>query len=533
MGQFIKKPYLQTGSPPQDTWYRENVSKSGAQSCFMYRIVYGSRLAMLFTLCLIVAFLVQPVMKVSADTTDIPVVPVTDATLSEVTSAPGPEVVTSESAVTPTVEPATEPLLDEPASSETPPAVENTETSPSITPAPNLIPDPVVVPGEETESTVNDEVIDASPVADDELATTTEIVEEPEAAPLSLTVESDNVVQFDRASCVTMEGGAYYCQQDTSSDEQRPDGLYAFPDADGDLEIYLKQSSEFTQLTDNLVDDAAPYFDKVSNSMVWHRMINERYQIMTMDMESAEEVQLTDTNANNMEPTRAGDYIAWQYWTSGAWQIMLFDGTETLQLTTTADHNLAPSIRNGLVMWNRLAPGSEKTIEVYDIEAAEYTSITDDEGGVISNPRMVLVYETEFENGDVVTKGYDLKTGEIAALATTPAPLPEDIPEPDATGETRALIQAKPAGAKEDPDESVSAGTGSSTPPEGIADTGTLVISNASSTENTVVAATSTIVAVPAMTLDLRSEPAALTLPEIADVVVPSFEVSETHIVTE
>ena len=56
---------------------------------------------------------------------------------------------------------------------------------------------------------------------------------------------------------------------------------------------------------------------------------------------------------------------------------------------------------------------------------------------------MVLVYETEFENGDVVTKGYDVATGEIAPLATIPTELPDELPVPDSTGETRALIQNK------------------------------------------------------------------------------------------
>jgi hypothetical protein len=50
-----------------------------------------------------------------------------------------------------------------------------------------------------------------------------------------------------------------------------------------------------------------------------------------------------------------------------------------------------------------------------------------------------------YENGDVVTRGVDLKTGEIVSLEATPAELPEDIPESESTGETRALITSKPS----------------------------------------------------------------------------------------
>lgn len=94
-------------------------------------------------------------------------------------------------------------------------------------------------------------------------------------------------------------------------------------------------------------------------------------------------------------------------------------------------------------MWNRLASDNTQTIELFDIITQEFTTITDEEGGALSNPRMVLVYETEFANGDVVTKGYDVETGEVTPLANDPAELPEELPDPDATGETRALVQPK------------------------------------------------------------------------------------------
>jgi hypothetical protein len=52
----------------------------------------------------------------------------------------------------------------------------------------------------------------------------------------------------------------------------------------------------------------------------------------------------------------------------------------------------------------------------------------------------VLVYDTEFENGDSVTKSFDPATGLSEAVAARPAPEPIDIPENDPTGEIRALL---------------------------------------------------------------------------------------------
>ena len=70
-------------------------------------------------------------------------------------------------------------------------------------------------------------------------------------------------------------------------------------------------------------------------------------------------------------------------------------------------------------------------------------TITGHEGGAVANPRFVLVYDTKFDNGDVVTQGFDPETGLSAPIAAKPADLPFDIPESDPVGEIRALIQNK------------------------------------------------------------------------------------------
>lgn len=295
-----------------------------------------------------------------------------------------------------------------------------------------------------------------------------------------LTVESDKMVQFDKSDCVAVADGSFYCQPKKAEPLKSEDGLFAYPDSDGDLEIYLQRNETLKQVTFNTVDDAAPYFDSVSNTIVWHRQISERYQIMSYDIDGGTEIQLTSDTVNNMEPTRVGQYTAWQRWSGDNWDIVLFDGKETTILTTTLEHDIAPHIRGSLVVWNRISRDQKQTIEIYDIQTGEYTTIHDSDGGNISNPRMVMVYESSFENGDVVTKGYDMQTGEIADLTATPASVPDDIPPPDDTGETRALIQGK-LPTKEDLEQS-----GTTTPKIGFdpepepenASTTTIVISS-------------------------------------------------------
>ena len=52
----------------------------------------------------------------------------------------------------------------------------------------------------------------------------------------------------------------------------------------------------------------------------------------------------------------------------------------------------------------------------------------------------MLVYDTQFENGDIVTQSFDPATGLSQPITATPAPEPINIPEPDPTGEIRALL---------------------------------------------------------------------------------------------
>jgi hypothetical protein len=202
-------------------------------------------------------------------------------------------------------------------------------------------------------------------------------------------------------------------------------------------------------------------------------------------MASGEERLLTDTSTNNMEPFRADNIIVWQYWDNDAWQIMLYDGETATQLTNTSEHNLAPVVRNNLVVWHRILY-SEKTIEVYDLNSRAFMTIRDDNGGTISNPRMVLVYDAAMDSGETVTRGYDLVTGEITSFEAEPTPLPEEIPDPDTTGETRALLTAKST-SEEEAIEGVPAdgSNASSTPPDLELNLATSTASIASTTDLT------------------------------------------------
>lgn len=309
---------------------------------------------------------------------------------------------------------------------------------------------------DEVNETENDDLLTSDLIEE-------EIMESQETTEVVSVTNSAAVFSFNQNQCTELATGSFYCHKENK--DILKDALFAAPDEDGDMEIYMVKNGEQAQITNNKFDDLAPYFDKNSNTIVWHRLINDRYQIISYEVDSQLEIQLTRTNENNMEPTRQGKYTVWQRWIDGGWNIVLHDGEAETQLTKTTDPDIAPYVHGSLVVWNRHALDGERTIEMYDIVSQTFVSINDPDGLSVSNPRMVFVYDSLHPNGDVVTKGYDVLTQEFIDLDTLPRNLPDELPDNDSTGETRALIQNKPS-LKSEVEESLEEANPPLPPPE-------------------------------------------------------------------
>jgi len=282
-------------------------------------------------------------------------------------------------------------------------------------------------------------------------------------------VESDSHFAFSKDECTRIDDGSYYCTESTGVIEL-DDSLIAAPDVDGDLEIFLIRKGERYQITSNKVDDASPYYDEYSGTIVWHRLTQDRYQIISYDVDSGEETQITQTNVNNMEPARHGEYTVWQRWVEDNWEVILYDGVTEKQITDSARHDIAPHVRGPLVIWNSQSNDGTQALRTYDINDRTYTTIADGEGVSVTNPRMIVMYEALYENGDIVTKGFDLLSGEIVPLHSLPRELPDELPESESTGEVRALIQTKPETRESEVDDSQGGPEPVATPPPTVAD---------------------------------------------------------------
>ncbi len=525
----------------------------------IYKLVYLSKTSLLLTFLLIVSFSLQTVERAFAYdeeqtsnvVADDTLVRVTDSLLEmelapaataetdiEITDETNDEVIDASVTATPLVDEVVGGLIDESEVDDTETADDEAVTTESTTEneETDIVTDTEDVVDDTDDLETNDdaETTDVSveestaetDVASNTLASTTPSATTSTEATVSVgaIIESDSMIQFSKDNCIAVEDGSFYCQKTERKDDKIEDGLLSLPDADGDLEIYLRQSGELKQITHNLTDDASPYYDKISETIVWHRVVDDRYQIIIYDINDGGETQLTDTSGNNMEPFRAGNYIVWQYWFNNSWQIMLYESGQVTQLTNTSEHNLAPVIRNELVVWNRINQGT-KTIEVFDIASGAYMTIEDTEGGSISNPRMVLVYDALLDNGDKVTRGYDLVTGELTSFTATPVSLPEEIPEPDATGETRALLSSKQV--EEDEvvaDNLITGANGNPDPDVGTAGSNVVASSTTLTLDLSLISEETSPVATSTSEIPTSTDWSATTTADIPDLIVPTLD---------
>jgi hypothetical protein len=295
--------------------------------------------------------------------------------------------------------------------------------------------------------------IDQNTSTTDVVSSATSSVEQPSApvsvnqseVPASTTVvntltNDENRFSFAKNECVSTREGTFYCTKGSDTAViNHTDRFFAQIDVEGDKEIYLEKDSKITQVTFNHEDDDAPYYDEVSDILVWHRLIDGRYQIISHDIQSGEETQITHESNNNMEPHQYGDTTVWQCWIGNDWEICMDVHGERTVLTDNEVHDIAPSINGDTIVWQTFESNIWK-MKVYDMRTKVSQTIEDTEGGLIENARFVLVYDAKLQTGDVETRGYDIASKKVISLGAKPLPVPEKIPDPDQTGEKRAMV---------------------------------------------------------------------------------------------
>lgn len=258
---------------------------------------------------------------------------------------------------------------------------------------------------------------------------------------ISEVTNDENRFSFSKSECTLVGDEIFYCAKQSVKQisESTNDRVFAEADAQGDKEIYIEKGGKRTQITNNTYDDDAPSYDEVSNSIVWHRLIDGRYQIISYNIDDKKETQITSDRFNNMYPNRYGNVTVWQGWVGNDWEIFMLDGDTVKMITDNTIHDVSPRINSDHIIWQSFV-NDIWVMQVYDIRTGKIKTAEGAQGSSIQNPRFVLVYDTKDNSGDVETRGFDLESGETVHLGSTPAPVPEKLPDPEQTGEKRALV---------------------------------------------------------------------------------------------
>lgn len=300
--------------------------------------------------------------------------------------------------------------------------------------------------GQVEEEVLEDILTERSDIVGTSSTTTATSTDESEAASelVSIVTNNDNRYQFSQNECVSVGDGSFYCSVDVGSFATTNNGVYTAKDSDGDKEIFIDINGESIQVTNNVYDDDSPYYDPLSERIVWHSLIEDRFQIMLYERDDGSIRQITDTSYNNMEPTAYDNMITWQAWIGNDWEIMLLENDELIQLTDNETHDIAPHVRGDYILWQSFE-NDVWMVKIYDRTTELIETVEGNAGASVENPRFVLVYDSKKDNGDVETLGYDFDSKEVVPLTSTPAPAPEKLPESDPTGEERAIVPQQSA----------------------------------------------------------------------------------------
>ena len=307
----------------------------------------------------------------------------------------------------------------------------------------------------EEETTESDTPVQSDNATEDYISSTTDMVQN-EGVIINEITNDQNRFSFAKDECTLVGDELFYCAKPVEEAEVLfMDRVFvARDDVEGDKEIFIEQDGELQQLTQNIYDDDAPFYDEFSGTIVWHRLIEGRYQIISYDVQSETEEQLTFDRYNNMQPNKYGDVLVWQGWIGDDWEILMLIGDELTMLTDNTRHDISPHVNGDHVVWQTFINGAW-VMQIYDVRTGVTQTVEGADGASIENPRFVLVYDSKSETGDIETKGYDLQSVETVPLSATPAQAPRSIPDPEPTEEERALVSptTQPKPKSEDSDE--------------------------------------------------------------------------------
>lgn len=292
-----------------------------------------------------------------------------------------------------------------------------------------------------TEAPLAEDSVDLKP-ASEEVVLEEETDIEPETASAFVALATnDSQVVFETKDCVSLSDGEYYCVRKDQTAEVSPSpktatvSAEARKDAEGDLEIYVTDGNGTKQITNNSIDDDSPKYDETAKYLVWHALVDDRYQIFFHDISRSETFQITNESYNNTNADVSLRTIVWQAWADDNWEIFAatyapgaVEPFVVERVTRTSDPDMFPKIHGRLLTWQSRS-GDQWLSLGFNLDTKELLHLGEGTNGDVTSSRLVFLVERRDENGNIVRVGYDIETGETLPLGGAPENTPQPIPE--------------------------------------------------------------------------------------------------------
>lgn len=161
-------------------------------------------------------------------------------------------------------------------------------------------------------------------------------------------------------------------------------------------------------------------------TVVWSDRIKEdgiklNYDIYLRDLEEGKETKITLSDGDQQYPDTYGDYLVYQDYTFGNWQIILTNlKTGKTERIATKNNNQYPSIYKNIVVWHEKI-NKEFSVSVYNIDTKETKKITKPNNSKDSYPEIyedIITWQRTSEDGTDVcyAKTSDLKVGCVESV---------------------------------------------------------------------------------------------------------------------
>ena len=149
--------------------------------------------------------------------------------------------------------------------------------------------------------------------------------------------------------------------------------------------VQAQAETNIIQVTNNNYEDSFPCIN--DDYLVWQAYEDGDWEIKLYDIENEETLTITDNGYNDISPQTDGDYVVWFGSTNQGGEIFRYEigsANSTQQITSKTDTNVysPPKIADGLVVWtshevtDSIEPGE---IILYDIGAQAGQQLTDND----------------------------------------------------------------------------------------------------------------------------------------------------------